>query len=237
MSNAGRVILGVIIGAHGVRGAVRLKSFTSAPEAVASYGAVELGGSGRQAVIRQLRPSGRDFVAVLDGVSDRSAAEALKGCLLHVARDRLPPPADDEVYVGDVIGLKVYRRDGCLLGEVAAVTDFGAGDLLEIRSASRRSSIMIPFVAAMVPEVDVAKGRIVVDPPEGLIEAQEQPRASGRPCSPFIPKCSRGRSATRLPARRSSAACGRSTSQTSGRRRRTGTGRSTTARRGADPAW
>jgi 16S rRNA processing protein RimM len=175
MSNAGRVSLGVITGAHGVRGAVRLKSFTSTPEAVASYGAVGLGDSGRQAVIRQLRPSGQDFVAVLDGVSDRSAAEALKGCLLHVARDRLPPPADDEVYVGDVIGLKVYRRDGCLLGEVAAVTDFGAGDLLEIRSASRRNSIMIPFVAAMVPEVDVAKGRIVVDPPEGLIEAQEQP--------------------------------------------------------------
>jgi 16S rRNA processing protein RimM len=74
-----------------------------------------------------------------------------------------------------VIGLPVYRKDGSLLGEVAAVTDFGAGDLLEIRCAARHNTIMIPFVAAMVPEVDVAKRRIVVNPPEGLIEAQEQP--------------------------------------------------------------
>jgi 16S rRNA processing protein RimM len=74
-----------------------------------------------------------------------------------------------------VIGLPVYRKDGTLLGAVAAVTDYGAGDLLEIRSDDRRNSILIPFVTAMVPEVDLANRRIVVDPPEGLIEAQEQP--------------------------------------------------------------
>ena len=175
MSNAGRVLLGVITGAHGVRGAVRLKSFTGTPEAIAAYGAVGLGDTGREAVIRTLRPAGEDFIAVLDGVTDRNAAEALKGCHLHVARDRLPAPAADEVYVGDMIGLQVYLRDGSLLGEVAAVMDFGAGDLLEIRSAARRHTIMIPFVSAMVPEVDVARRRIVVDPPEGLIEAQQQP--------------------------------------------------------------
>ena len=168
-------LLGVITGAHGVRGAVRLKSFTSTPEAIAAYGAVSLGDSGREAVIRTLRPAGEDFIAVLDGVTDRNAAEALTGCHLHVARDRLPAPAADEVYVSDLIGLHVYLRDGSLLGEVAAVTDFGAGDLLEIRCAARRHTIMIPFVSAMVPEVDVANRRIVVDPPEGLIEAQEQP--------------------------------------------------------------
>jgi 16S rRNA processing protein RimM len=175
MSDAGRVLLGVITGAHGVRGEVRLKSFTSSPAAIAAYGAVALGDSRRETVIRSLRPSGTDFIAVLDGVTDRSTAEGLKGSLMHVARDRLPPPAEDEVYVSDVIGLPVYRKDGSLLGEVAAVTDFGAGDLLEIRCAARHNTIMIPFVAAMVPEVDVAKRRIVVDPPEGLIEAQEQP--------------------------------------------------------------
>ena len=127
MSNAGRVLLGVITGAHGVRGAVRLKSFTGTPEAIAAYGAVGLGDSGREAVIRTLRPAGEDFIAVLDGVTDRNAAEALKGCHLHVARDRLPAPAADEVYVSDMIGLQVYLRDGSLLGEVAAVMDFGAG--------------------------------------------------------------------------------------------------------------
>jgi 16S rRNA processing protein RimM len=175
MSDAGRVVLGVITGAHGVRGEVRLKSFTSSPAAIATYGAVGLGDSGQETVIRRLRPSGEDFIAALEGVTERSAAEGLKGCLVHVARDRLPPPAEDEVYVSDVIGLQVYLKDGSLLGEVAAVTDFGAGDLLEIKSAVRRNTIMIPFVAAMVPEVDMAKRRIVVDPPEGLIEAQEQP--------------------------------------------------------------
>jgi 16S rRNA processing protein RimM len=175
MSNGGRVALGVITGAHGVRGEVRVKSFTSEPEAIASYGAVGLGDSGRETVIRSLRPAREEFIAVLEGVTDRTAAERLKGCLLHVARDRLPPPDEDEVYVSDVIGLPVYRKDGTLLGAVAAVTDYGAGDLLEIRSDDRRNSILIPFVAAMVPEVDLANRRIVVDPPEGLIEAQEQP--------------------------------------------------------------
>jgi 16S rRNA processing protein RimM len=170
-----RVLLGVITGAHGVRGEVRLKSFTRSPEAIASYGAVLLGDSGREAVIRALRPAREEFIATLDGVADRNAAEGLKGCLIHVARDRLPPAGEDEVYLSDVIGLPVYRKDGSLLGEVAAVADYGAGDLLEIRSDERRGTILIPFVAAMVPEVDVANRRIVVDPPEGLIEAQEQP--------------------------------------------------------------
>jgi 16S rRNA processing protein RimM len=175
MSNGGRVALGVITGAHGVRGEVRVKSFTSEPEAIASYGAVLLGDSGRETVIRSLRPIRGEFIAVLEGVTDRTTAERLKGCLLHVTRDRLPPPDADEVYVSDVIGLPVYRKDGTLLGAVAAVTDYGAGDLLEIRSDDRRNSILIPFVTAMVPEVDLANRRIVVDPPEGLIEAQEQP--------------------------------------------------------------
>jgi 16S rRNA processing protein RimM len=175
MSNAGRVLLGVITGAHGVRGEVRLKSFTSSPEAISSYGAVMLGDSGREVTIKGLKPARGEFIAALDGVGDRTTAEGLKGSLLHVARDRLPPVEEGEVYVSDVIGLPVYRKDGSLLGEVAAVTDFGAGDLLEITSSDRRGSILIPFVTAMVPEVDIANRRIVVDPPEGLIEAQEQP--------------------------------------------------------------
>jgi 16S rRNA processing protein RimM len=175
MSNRGRVLLGVITGAHGVRGEVRLKSFTSSPEAIASYGAVALGDSGREVVIRVLKPAREEFIAQLEGVGDRTAAEGLKGSLLHIARDRLPPPGEDEVYVSDVIGLPVYRKDGSLLGEVAAIADYGAGDLLEIRSDDRRGTILIPFVTAMVPEVDVANRRIVVDPPDGLIEAQEQP--------------------------------------------------------------
>jgi 16S rRNA processing protein RimM len=175
MSNGGRVLLGVITGAHGVRGEVRLKSFTSTPEAIGSYGAVLLGDSGRETVIRAVRPARQELIAALEGVGDRNSAEALKGCMLYVQRDRLPPAGQDEVYVSDMIGLPVYRKDGSLLGEVAAVADYGAGDLLEIRSDERRGTILIPFVTAMVPEVDVANRRIVVDPPEGLIEAQEQP--------------------------------------------------------------
>ena len=175
MSNASRVLLGVITGAHGVRGEVRLKSFTGRPEAIASYGAVALGDSGREVVIRALRPAREEFIAALEGVGDRGAAEALKGSMLYVARDRLPPPGEDEVYLSDVIGLPVYRKDGNLLGVVAAIADYGAGDLLEIRSDDRCGTILIPFVTAMVPEVDVVNRRIVVDPPEGLIEAQEQP--------------------------------------------------------------
>ena len=83
--------------------------------------------------IRALRPAREEFIAALEGVGDRGAAEALKGSMLYVARDRLPPPGEDEVYLSDVIGLPVYRKDGNLLGVVAAIADYGAGDLLEIR--------------------------------------------------------------------------------------------------------
>jgi 16S rRNA processing protein RimM len=175
VGNGNRVLLGEILGAHGLRGEVRLKSFTSDPVSIGAYGAVELGDSGRSAMIRRLRPSKDAFIAVLEGVSDRTAAEALKGSLLYVPRDRLPPPSEDEVYVTDIVGSAVFLKDGRFLGEVAAISDYGAGDLLEIKAPAQRHTFLIPFVGSMVPEVDIAHRRIVVDPPEGLIEAQEQP--------------------------------------------------------------
>ena len=165
-----RVVLGVVTGPHGIRGEVKLKSFTADPRAIASYGPVGLGDTGRSARIRSLKPQGALFIAALEGVADRTAAEALKGMELHVPRSALPPAAEGELYQADLIGLAVFLKDGAALGKVVAIPNYGAGDLLEIAVPGRRDTVLVPFVAAMAPVVDPQAGRIVIDPPEGLLD-------------------------------------------------------------------
>ncbi|MFO1088989.1 MAG: ribosome maturation factor RimM [Hyphomicrobiales bacterium] len=165
-----RVVLGVITGAHGIRGEVKLKSFTADPRAIATYGPVTLGATGRSAKILSLRPQGDAFIARLEGLADRTAAEALKGCEITVPRAALPPAGEGEFYQSDVIGLPVELADGTAVGTVVAIANYGAGDLLEIEMPGRRQTALVPFVEAMVPVVDVAARRIVIDPPEGLLD-------------------------------------------------------------------
>lgn len=165
-----RVVLGVITGPHGIRGEVKLKSFTAEGRAIASYGPVGLGDSGRAARIRSVKPQGALWIAALEGVTDRTAAEALKGVELHVPRSALPPAAEGELYQADLIGLPVFLQDGAALGAVVAIPNYGAGDLLEIAVPGRKDTVLVPFVAAMVPVADPAGGRIVIDPPDGLLD-------------------------------------------------------------------
>jgi 16S rRNA processing protein RimM len=111
-------------------------------------------------------------VARLRGVHDRDAAEQLRNLKLYVPRSRLPPPEDEEYYHADLIGLAVVARDGKELGTVVAIQNYGAGDLVEVAPAAGGVTVMLPFTDAVVPVVDIAAGRLVVEPPEGLLSGQ-----------------------------------------------------------------
>lgn len=163
---AGRVCVAQIGGAHGIRGEVKLKSFTADPMAVKDYGPLTSEDGAASFEIEALRPAKGHLVARFRGVSDRGAAERLAHVRLFVPRERLPPPAPDEFYHVDLIGLAAVTADGTEVGTVVAVHDFGAGDILELRPRAGGATIMVPFTDAFVPVVDLAGGRITVAPPE-----------------------------------------------------------------------
>jgi len=166
-ASGARICLGQLGAAHGIRGEVRLYSFTSDPAAIANYGPLEAE-NGRVFEIKSLRPAKDHFVATLAGIGDRNAAERLANIKLYVPRERLPEPEQaDEFYHADLIGLAVVDRAGERLGTVIAVHNFGAGDLIEVRPDAGGNTQLVQFDETNVPAVDLAAGRIVVDPPEG----------------------------------------------------------------------
>jgi 16S rRNA processing protein RimM len=164
-----RVCVGVVTGAHGVRGAVRIKSFTAEPEAVAGYGPLEDERGERRFALRIVGGAKGVLIAAVAGIEDRDRAEALRGLRLYLPRAALPPPEEEEYYHADLIGLEATLADGTALGAVRAVYDFGAGDTLEIERPSG-PPVMVPFTRAAVPVVDLDAGRLVIDPPPGLLE-------------------------------------------------------------------
>lgn len=172
------VCVGQIATAHGVRGLVRVRSFTAEPEAIADYGPLtDL--TGKRTIALTLVGTAKDqFLAKVEGVADRDAAMALRGLRLYVARDRLPESDDeDEFYHVDLIGLAVVTVDGEPFGTVASIDDFGAGDVVEIaRGAADEpsNSVFAPFTRACFPTVDIAAGRLVIDPPAGLLDEAPQ---------------------------------------------------------------
>ena len=163
---AERICVAQIGGAHGIRGEVKLKSFTADPLAVKDYGALESEDGAASFEIEALRPAKGYLVARLRGVRDRNAAEQLTNLRLFVPRERLPPPAADEFYHADLIGLAAVTAAGVEVGTVVAVHNFGAGDILELRPPAGGTTIMFPFNDAFVPRIDIAGGRIVIEPPE-----------------------------------------------------------------------
>jgi len=171
-----RVCMGIVGAPHGVRGAVRIKSFTDEPEAIASYGALEDESGARQFTPRVIGAAKGDgiVIATLPGVADRDQAAALRGLRLYAPRAALPPTEEDEFYHADLVGLIAVLEDGARLGKVVAVHDFGAGDMLEI-ARDKGQPVLVPFTRAAVPVVDVASGKIVVDPPAGLLDAPREP--------------------------------------------------------------
>ena len=161
-----RVLLGRIAGAHGIRGDVLIKTFTAAPESIGAYGPLADKSGARTFEIQSVRVTAKGVVARLKGVADRNAAEALKGIELYVERERLPAADEGEFYHADLIGLAAVDGEGRPVGEIVAVHNFGAGDLIEVRLAGSGKTELVPFTDDAVPEVDIAARRAVVVIPQ-----------------------------------------------------------------------
>jgi 16S rRNA processing protein RimM len=161
-----RILLGQFGRPHGVRGLLRVQSFTADPAAIAVYGPVTDETGRRTFRLRVVQPGEMPVVAV-EGVADRAAAAKLTGTRLYVARDRLPAPAEDEFYHADLIGLAVEDASGQRLGTIVTVNDHGAGAFLEIETGAQ--PLLLPFTRAAVPVVDPARGRVVVAPPAEVV--------------------------------------------------------------------
>ena len=159
------VLLAVVTGAQGLQGAVKAKIFTAAPEALTRYGALH-DAAGRKFEITAFRPGkAGEAVICFAGVGERDAAQALKGTELFIGRDALPPTGQDEFYHADLIGLEAQDSEGRVLGKVAAIHNYGAGDVIEIARPDG-DSILLAFTSDNVPTIEVATGRIVVAVPE-----------------------------------------------------------------------
>ena len=165
-----RVCVGAIAGAFGVKGEVRLKSFCADPEAIATYGPLSSEDGSVTWDVRLTRPVKNGFAARLSGVGSKEAADALRGARLYAPREKLPDLPDDEFYHADLINMVVQDTGGAELGRVRAVLNHGAGDLLEIHGSGLKQPVLLPFTKSAVPTVDLASGRIVADPPEGLFD-------------------------------------------------------------------
>ncbi len=173
--------------AHGLRGGVHLRSFTADPEAFATYGPLETEDGMRRLEIEAVRPAKDGFTVRFHGVTKREAAETLRNISLFVARDKLPPAEDGEYYHADLIGLAAVTPSGEGLGEVIAIHNFGAGDIVELKLQNGEIA-MLAFDETTVPSIDLAAGRIVVQLPAEIIA--DENAESSRP-SADVPRASR----------------------------------------------
>jgi len=168
MSDETLICVGALAGAFGVKGEVRLKSFTATPEDIAEYAPLASEDDTRRFEVTLTGQTGNALTAWLSGIDTKEQADALRGTRLYVPRARLPGLPDDEFYHADLIGLEVFDAGGRPLGRVRAVLNHGATDLLELHSPGQSDTMLLPFTKEIVPTVDLAAGRIVADPPEGL---------------------------------------------------------------------
>jgi 16S rRNA processing protein RimM len=163
---ADRIRVARIGAAHGIRGEVKLWSFTEDPLAVANYGPLETEDGARRFEIETARPAKDFLVARIAVIGDRDAAEKLRNTDLFVPRDRLPPiEEDDTFYHADLVGLAAVNEDGSALGTITAIHNFGAGDLIEIAPTAGGEPLLLPFNETTVPTIDLKAGRMVVVPP------------------------------------------------------------------------
>ena len=171
--------MAVIGAAHGIRGELRVKTFTGDPLALGDYGPL-YSSDGRTFEITDIRPANTVVVVRFKGVNDRDAAEKLNGVELFIDRSALPDDGDeDDYYQADLIGLQVRDQTGAILGKVTAVQNFGGGDILEITHLGRKG-VSIPFTRVAVPQVDVAAGFVRIDSvAAGLVDDEEEEGRDG----------------------------------------------------------
>jgi 16S rRNA processing protein RimM len=176
VSDSKHILMGRIGAAHGIKGEVRIQSFTDEPLALATYGPLSTNKPGLTLEIEHARATTNMLVARLKGVADRTAAEKLNGVELYVDRDMLPPPDDDDdFYHADLIGLEARLADGTVLGKVTAIPNFGASDLLEVRDGQSGDTYLYPFTRAVVPEVHIGEGFVVIEVPTEAEPGEEEP--------------------------------------------------------------
>jgi 16S rRNA processing protein RimM len=158
------ILLAAVIGTQGLKGAVKVKTFTADPDALSRYGALHDRSGKRYEItaFRTAKPG--EAVISFRGIADRNAAEALKGAELFVARDALPAAEEDEFYHADLIGLEAFDSEGRLVGKVTAIHNFGAGDVIVI--ARGDEEILLAFTRETVPQIDIKGGRILIAVPE-----------------------------------------------------------------------
>jgi 16S rRNA processing protein RimM len=169
--------------AHGVKGEMRLVSFTEDPKAIGGYGPLTDSGGARQFEIVALRPvRDRLFVAGLKGVNTREDAEALNNTQLYLPRDALPPTGEDEFYHADLIGLAARNAAGEHVGRIANVLNFGGGDILEIAPAGGGETLLVPFTKEAVPVINLEAHEVVIVPPAEIeaVEPGVAPEAAPR---------------------------------------------------------
>ncbi|MBV9550046.1 MAG: ribosome maturation factor RimM [Alphaproteobacteria bacterium] len=159
------ILLAAVIGAQGLKGEVKVKTFTQSPEALRAYGVLH-DASGKHYEVTAFR-AGKPGEALLafKGIHDRGAAEALKGVELYVKRAALPATAENEFYHADLIGLEAFDSEGRLVGKIAAIHNFGAGDVIAIHR-SDGDEVLLAFTAETMPEIDIANGRVTIAVPE-----------------------------------------------------------------------
>ena len=167
------ILVGRVAGGFGVRGEVRITTFTEDPLSLKRYGALKREDGTPAIVLKTARVAKGGVVARVEGVEDKDAADALRGLRLYVDRDALPKPAEDEFYLVDLIGMRVEDTSGAVLGTVASVPNFGAGDLLEIDKGDGSATCYQPFTRDAVPEVRIADGVVVANPPSEVSEQEE----------------------------------------------------------------
>jgi len=195
-----RICVAQIGAAHGVGGEVRLWSFTTDPMAVGQYAPLETEDGTLSFAFEALRQAKDHLVAKIAGIDNRDAAEALTNLRLYVPRERLPENEDPETYYhADLIGLAVVTTDGSEIGILVAIHNFGAGDILEVRPKAGGPTIMLPFTDAVVPEIDLEVGRMVVNPPEGALQQTANVESDSDSTDAASPEPLRGRPAPKAP--------------------------------------
>lgn len=172
-----RLVVGVVTGAHGVRGNLRVKSFTADPADLTAYGPLT---DATGQTVYDLKVTGMvkgQLICVLSDCRDRNRAESLRGLEFYLERDLLPETDEDEFYHADLIGLDAVRDDGQALGRVRAVFDFGSGDMLEVVQDDGKVALY-PFTLAVVPTVDVKAGTVTIVPPEEVDASRSEEEGS-----------------------------------------------------------
>ncbi|MCF2871055.1 ribosome maturation factor RimM [Octadecabacter sp. G9-8] len=165
-----KIIVGALSGSFGVHGDVRVKSFCADPEAIADYTPLtRKDGTVITTIVIKGQTKG-SLIARVDGITTKEEADGLNGMELFAQRDQLPSLPDDEFYHTDLVGLMTFDTGGAELGRVKAVQTNGSDDLLEIINPAHKDTVLVPFTKAIVPTVDLASGRIVLDPPRGLFD-------------------------------------------------------------------